>query len=252
MTRRAQRTAVSPLVLALLLLGSATARAQDTGWTITSFHSDYTVRTDRSIDVVERIAVDFGRLQRHGIYRDIPVRYRKVIREGLPLEGRVNVNLDVETVTDGQGRELQTKIDRGDRVRIRIGDPNRYVTGRQTYVIHYRLGSGLGFFEDHDELYWQVTGTEWPVPILQVSATVTLPPAEAWTKRDAEEWSAWCYAGWFESTSGERCTAAVVDAGRYRFESGRLEAGEGLTLVAAFPKGVVPAPSAAEKVARAI
>lgn len=196
--------------------------------------------------------MDFGRLQRHGIYREIPVRYRKVIREGLPLEGRVKVDLELVEVTDGRGRELRTKVDGGDRVRIRIGDPNRYVTGRQTYVIHYRLESGLGFFEDHDELYWQVTGTEWPVPILQASATVTLPPAEAWDRRDAEAWSAWCYAGWFESTSSERCTATAVDAGRYRFESGRLEAGEGLTLVAAFPKGVVRAPTGAEKVAQAV
>jgi uncharacterized membrane protein YgcG len=245
---------VIPAFLAFLALlaVSSTAAAQDTGWAITSFHTDYTVRADRSIDVVERIAVDFGRLQRHGIYREIPVRYRKVVREGLPLEGRVSVDLDLEEVTDARGRELQTKVDRGDRVRIRIGDPNRTITGWQTYVIHYRLGSGLGFFEDHDELYWQVTGTEWPVPILQASATVTLPPAESWAQRDAAGWSAWCYAGWFESTSGERCTAAVVDAGRYRFESGRLEAGEGLTLVAAFPKGVVRAPTGAEKVAEAV
>ena len=173
--------------------------------------------------MVERIAVDFGTLQRHGIYREIPVRYRKVIRQGLPLEGRVNVDLDLEQVTDGRGRKLQTKVDRGDRVRIRIGDPNRTITGRQTYVIHYRLGSGLGFFEDHDELYWQVTGTEWPVPILRASAAVTLPPAEAWAMRDTGGWSAWCYAGWAESSSDQRCRATVVDAGRYRFETGRLE-----------------------------
>ena len=252
MTRRSRRTAAFPIVLALLVLPPAVATAQDTGWTITSFHTDYTVQPDRSIDVVERIAVDFGRLRRHGIYREIPVRYRKVVREGLPLEGRVRVDLDLDKVTDARGRELQTKVDRGDRVRIRIGDPNRTITGRQTYVIHYRLGSGLWFFDDHDELYWQVTGTEWPVPILQASANVTLPPGESWARRDAAGWSAWCYAGWFESTSGERCTATVVDAGRYRFESGRLEAGEGLTLVAAFPKGVVPAPTGAEKLARAV
>ena len=233
-------------------LGPGSGRAQDTGWTITSFHSDFTVRADRSIDVVERIAVDFGPLQRHGIYREIPVRYRKALREGVPLEGRVDVDLDVEQVTDGRGRKLQTKVDRGDRVRIRIGDPNRTITGRQTYVIQYRLGSGLGFFEDHDELYWQVTGTEWPVPILQASAVVTLPPAEAWAMRDAAGWSAWCYAGWAESSSDQRCRATVVDAGRYRFETARLEPGEGLTLVAAFPKGLVRPPSGAEKVAQAV
>ena len=245
-SKRARRI---PILLAFLVLSPVTARTQDTGWTITSFHSEYTVREDRSIDVVERIAVDFGSLRRHGIYREIPVRYRKLVREGLPIEaGKVTVDLDVKEVTDGRGHELQTKIDRGDRVRIRIGDPDRTVTGRQTYVIHYRLGSGLGFFDDHDELYWQVTGTEWPVPILQASADVTLRPADSWARREAEGWSAWCYAGWSESTSSERCTAAVVDAGRYRFESGRLEPGEGLTFAAGFPKDVIREPTAAERV----
>lgn len=254
MTARPKRRAVVLILGPLfLLLSPPSSRAQDTGWTITSYHADYVVGSDRSIDVVERIAVDFGRLQRHGIYREIPVRYRKVVRRGLPLgAGTVKVDLDVEKVTDERGRELRTKVDRGDRVRIRIGDPNRYVTGRQDYVIHYRLARGLGFFDDHDELYWQVTGTEWPVPILRASANVTLPPAEAWAKRDAAGWSAWCYAGWAESTSGERCTAAVVDPGRYRFEAGRLEAGEGLTFVAAFPKEVVREPSAAERLSEAI
>lgn len=30
-------------------------------------------------------------------------------------------------------------------------------------------------FSDHDELYWNVTGNQWPVPIQGASAMVTLP-----------------------------------------------------------------------------
>ena len=236
-------------LLIFLVLAPASLLAQDTGWTITSFNSTYIVRPDRSIDVVEHIDVDFGPLQRHGIYRDIPVRYRKVVGSGLPISaGKVSVGLAVESVTDGAGHELSTKIERGDRVRIRIGDADQLVTGKQSYVLHYKLASGLGFFDDHDELYWQVTGTEWPVPILHSAAEVTIATPAATATLDSAGWSAWCYAGWAESSSSERCKAALVRAGEYHFESGRLEPGEGLTLVAAFPKGVVPAPTAVEKI----
>jgi hypothetical protein len=201
--------------------------------------------------------VDFGPLERHGIYREIPVRYRRVVRPGLPFDaGKVSVDLDVLGVTDASGRKLPTKITRGDRVRIRIGDANELVTGKQVYVIHYKLGSGLGFFEDHDELYWQVTGTEWPVPILHAAANVTIATstvaAAAVTPADTAGWSAWCYAGWAESSSNERCKAAFVGSGDYHFESGRLEPGEGLTLVATFPKGIIAPPTAAEQAAAAV
>ncbi len=252
MTGSAARLRALLTLIALLFLPAAGLVAQETGWTITSFNSDYTVRPDRSIDVVERIVVDFGPLQRHGIYREIPVRYRRVVRPGIPLDaGKVSVDLDVLGVTDASGRKLGTKITRGDRVRIRIGDADELVTGKQVYVIHYRLGSGLGFFDDHDELYWQVTGTEWPVPILHAAANVTIATSPAAAATDTTGWSAWCYAGWAESSSNERCKASFAGAGDYHFESGRLEPGEGLTLVAAFPKGIIAPPNAAEQAASA-
>ncbi len=233
------------LVLLVLILPS-TLVGQDTGWQITSFDATYHVNADRTIDVVERIAVDFGELQRHGIYREIPVKYRRVARAGVALEaGRVTVDLKLRGVTDASGTALQTSVERGDRVRIRIGSPDVTVTGKQTYLIMYRLDDGgIGFFANHDELYWQVTGTEWPVPILSATARVVIPPGGA---ASDTTWTAWCYAGWTESNNSERCTAEVTPGAEYRFASGRLDPGEGLTMVAGFPKGIVPEPTAAEK-----
>lgn len=253
MSSRAERCSALISLLAVLLLAPALLPAQDTGWTIRVFRSTYTVRPDRTIDVVERIDVDFGSLRRHGIYRDIPVRYRKVLAPGLPLQaGTVKVGLDVESVTDASGNELPRQIERGNRVRIRIGDADRFVTGKQSYVIRYRLGSGLGFFEDHDELYWQVTGTGWPVPILHAAADVSIATPAATALLDTTGWSAWCYAGRAESSSNARCKTKVVTAGELHFESGRLEPGEGLTLVASFPKGIVPAPTALDSISEAV
>ncbi|CAN5126350.1 hypothetical protein BH18GEM1_BH18GEM1_21900 [soil metagenome] len=253
--RRGAPPGIALTIWALLSLGIGGASAQDdTGWTIPSFRAEYTVRPDRSLEVVERITVDFANLQRHGIYRDIPVRYQRVASAGgasaggftVPA-GRVSVDLDLEEVTDGEGNEWETDVTRGDYVRIRIGDPDRTVSGWQTYVIRYTLSDGLGFFDDHDELYWQVTGTGWPVPIGKAEAVVSLPIEAARTPTDAGPWAAECYAGWAESSDGERCAAEVLGPGRYRFSVGRLEPGEGLTLVAAFPKGVIAPPTAADR-----
>ncbi len=45
----------------------------------------------------------------------------------------------------------------------------------RTVVLRYRAKNGLRFFEDHDELYWNVTGDEWDVPIEAASARIVLP-----------------------------------------------------------------------------
>lgn len=222
------------LLLALLLLVPAAVTAQDTGWEITSFDAAYSVNRDGTIDVVERIAVNFNDLQRRGIFREIPIRYRRV--DG---RGRETVDLSLRGVSNDRGEPLDTEVTRGDNARIRIGNPNVTVTGRQVYVIAYTIERGVGFFAHHDELYWQVTGTQWPVPILHATARVTIP--EGGNPTDTT-WTAWCYAGSANSNDNSRCTADVVPATEWRFSTGRLEPGEGLTLVAGFPKGIVPPP----------
>ena len=58
------------LVAAMLTVFAGSAAA-DEGWSITSFVADYTVNTDGSVAVVEDIQVDFGSLDKHGIYRDL-------------------------------------------------------------------------------------------------------------------------------------------------------------------------------------
>ena len=225
------------------------ARAQDTGWTITDFHADYVVHPDGSLGVIERIAVDFDGLDRHGIYRTIPVVYKREVSAEVPLSaGRVRFSLDVREVTDAAGNAIPYEVSGIQNKEIRIGDPDRTVGGRQMYVIDYALSGGLGFFEEFDELYWQVTGTEWPVPIEHASATVLLPPDLATAFADSVPWQTRCYAGPPESTSDTGCTAAYASPGTYRFETvAPLAPGEGLTLAAGWPKGLIPPPAITQR-----
>lgn len=235
--------------LVVLTLPSALRAQQDTGWTITDFHADYVVHPDGSLGVIERIAVDFNGLERHGIYRTIPVVYKRQVSAEVPLSaGRVRFSLDVREVTDAAGNALPYEISGIRNKEIRIGDPDRTVSGRQTYVIDYALSGGLGFFEEFDELYWQVTGTDWPVPIEHASATVLLPSDLALAFADSAPWQARCYAGGPESTSDAGCMAAYASPGAYRFETrAPLAPGEGLTLAAGWPKGLIPPPPALQR-----
>lgn len=242
-----QRVLTVTVGLLLALASPTTVLAQDTGWKIVDFQSTFDVRADGSLAVTERIEVDFGQLQRRGIYRDVEVRYRRLANPVSNVSvgaGTVSVELEVDRVTDERERPRTFKTSGRNTIRIRIGDPDRWISGRQTYVIHYTLSWGLGFFEQHDELYWQVTGTEWPVPIDRASAVVTLPTAASRERAESTPWAAECYSGSSGSTSGDRCTASVEEPGRFRFSTVGLGPGEGLTLVALFPKGIVAAPSA--------
>jgi hypothetical protein len=157
------------LVCAFLVLGG-TALAQDTGWTIERFHADIAIQPDAAMLVTETIEVDFGSLQQHGIFREIPVRY-DYNRDHERVYG-----FEVLSVTNADGQPWPYEVSRnGANVRIKIGDPDRTVSGRQTYRITYRVEDALNAFDTHDELFWNVTGAGWQVPMLQTSATVTLP-----------------------------------------------------------------------------
>lgn len=212
----------------------------ESGWSITAMTIEYEIADDATVSVQERIEVDFNRLERHGIFRDLVTKTK--CEASPPVddatwqcpEGELREYLvDELRVTDERGRALETKVEQLGRVkRIRIGDPDRTVTGRQTYVINYRLRGALNPFENHDEFYWNATGHDWTVPIEEAQIEVRFP---AGTEIDAAE----CFTGSFGST--DRCETEV-EGERVVFRTGRLRFAEGATVLVALPKGEVEVP----------
>lgn len=204
-------------------------QAQD--FTIDRFHSDITIRPDSSFTVTESVDVEFHR-PRHGIYREIPFRYRDELGKS------VETPLLVRSVADNAGKPWPFRISTtGDQVHIRIGDPKRYVNGRQSYVITYEVENAVLFLEDHDELYWNVTGNFWKAPIKESSATVNLAAGRSIDLRAA------CYTG-VQGAQESRCRyEASGNIGEF-VATKRLETGEGLTIAFGWSKGIVSPPSA--------
>ncbi|RKZ32345.1 hypothetical protein DRQ33_06055 [bacterium] len=202
---------------------------------ITNFDVEVMVRPDASIVVTENIQVDFDGETRHGIYRDIIYKYKT------KFGNNYNLRIDIIDVTDGNNKKRPFKIShQGKNVHIRIGNPNKYVTGVQNYVIIYRVTRAINFFNDYDELWWEVTGHKWEVPIHSASATVYLPSGT-----NMDNVKATCYTGKWGSDAQD-CQWTVVPDG-IRFVSGYLNSMEGFSVVVGIPKGIITPPSAFAK-----
>ncbi|HEX6576436.1 MAG TPA: DUF2207 domain-containing protein [Gemmatimonadaceae bacterium] len=196
------------------------------------------VRKDASVDVTERVAVHAeGNQIRRGIYRDFPTRYRD--RFG----NRVKVDLDVRGVEKNGVMEPWFTENMSNGIRINTGNddflpvPNDY-----TYTIRYRATRELGFFADHDELYWNAIGTGWIFPIEKATVEVRLPDPVPVNQMHVE-----AYTG-AQGAKGSDYTAQIVQPGVARFAVTRpLDSYEGFTIVVTFPKGLIAAPTGADR-----
>ena len=228
------------LVVLELGLASLTAGAAEE---ILQYASAIRVSPDGSLSVSETIRVRAeGQQIRRGIYRDFPTDYRD------RLGNRYRVDFSVESVArDGRPEPFHTER-RSNGVRIYAGQGDVYLQpGEYTYRISYRTDRQLGFFASHDELYWNVTGNGWDFPIREVSAAVTLPPTV-----HAPDIATEAYTG-YQGDRGTDYEAWTDSDGVARFRTTRpLAAGEGLTIVASFPKGHVHEPTEAERATRLV
>ena len=91
-------------------------------------------------------------------------------------------------------------------------------------------------FEDHDELYWNATGDEWDVPILNATASVTYPSAIP-----AKDVRATCFTGSYGDTNQD-CTFTSTGNTIQYATNGGLDAFEGLTIATSLPKSYVTPP----------
>ncbi len=226
MRLHAARLAVALLLAAWAIGLSGPPVHADEGWVITSFHSDITIAPNSSLTIKEDIQVDFGSLQKHGIFRTIPLRYRYGDSHDRYYA------LEVISVTDGSRPLTHSDSIDSDNYVIKIGDPNNLVTGPNRYVITYAVVGVMNSFTDHDELFWNVDGALWPVPKRSVTATVNLP-SNAFQK-------AACYQG--PTGSQESCTYVNSEPAVSFTSTRQLGSGEQMSIVTALNKGVVTVP----------
>ncbi|HEY4531106.1 MAG TPA: DUF2207 domain-containing protein [Luteimonas sp.] len=222
------------LLAIALLLAALPAFAQER---ILAYDSVVEIHADGSLDVTERIRVRAeGRSIRRGIYRDFPTRYKD--RHGN------NVVVAFEVVgaeRDGTPEPWFTER-RGNGVRVNTGNDDLLPVPLQTtYTLRYRTTRQLGFFDAHDELYWNAIGHGWAFPIESGRVEVRLPAPVAADALAVDGWTG------PHGARGRDFEAAIVEPGVARWTlRGPLQPGEGLTVLLTFPKGLVTAPTRAD------
>ena len=220
------------IMLIALLAGPVSAQER-----ILSFHSEIQIQPDASMIVTEIIRVQAeGRDIRRGIYREFPTRYRD--RYG----NRVVVDFDVLSLTRNGAPEIFSVTQYANGVRVDFGgDDLLPVPAQYEYALRYRTHRQIGYFDRHDELYWNVTGLGWMFEIGQASATVSLPEAVAADLLTMEG-----YTGPAGATGQDYL--ASVSAGQGSINTtAALPPNTGLTLAMSFPKGIVYEPDAFDR-----
>lgn len=238
MTAPAVRRIRKQLALCALLLATALPLATDAAEKIVLFRSDIMVRSDGVMTVRETIKVRAeGAEIKRGIYRDFPTRYTD--RRGQ----RTVVGFTVLGVERDGKPEAYHMEDHDNGKRVYIGKKDVFLKpGEYTYTLSYETDRQIGYFPDHDELYWNVTGNGWVFPIEKAAALVTLPAGlrGAGLKLEA-------YTG-AQGAKGGDYIARVDENGSVWFATTRpLPPRHGLTIVVTWPKGFVTQPAAPER-----
>ena len=226
---RLVRLLVAAILVGLPVVAATPASAQSVGEQI-----DALPRRDRDrnatgrLRIHESITYDFGTEPHHGH----PPRSRRARAPVDDSKHDRRYQIDVERVTADAGASSAVKQSTsGPYLHLRIGDPDRTITGVHTYQLVYTVRGAPLTFADHDELYWDAIGNQWPVPIRQRPRRGRAPARSR-------------ASGAIRARPGAHFRAAASATGRTAtFAERALGAGSGLTAVVAMPRGTIqPAP----------
>lgn len=204
-------------------------------WNIERYENDVIVNESGITTITETLHVDFKNEQRHGIFRDIPLKTTDESGQSF------KIHLHMLDVADETGRPWPYVVfSVSGLIRIRVGDPNMTLSGRQTYRITYNIEKGaLRFYPDHDELYWNLIGTAWDVDIKESENRIMIPIK-------ANGIRAVAYEGAYGSKYQTKDIQIIGNRIVVRTDR-PLRSREGLTVAVAWNKGAVPAPTLAKE-----
>ncbi len=216
--------------LFLLVLTVALPASAQRSWRISNFQTNIAVMDNGTMLVTEHINLVFIG-DWHGIHRTLPIEYPG------PHGTNYTLFLKVRSITDDNGNALKYESSTNSGYRdLKIYIPGAVDTSRQVNI-QYEVLNGIRFFGSYDELYWNVTGNDWPVPIDHASAFVLFPDKAAGQLR------AQAFTGFYGSHAKE--STAQVDANKVSFETTNpLSMREGLTIDIYIPKEILDEPGA--------
>ncbi len=220
------------LSIILLVAWVFSAQAQS-DFVIRNYHSFVKLKVDGSFEVQEVITVYFNE-PKHGIKRDIPLRYKVDPKVSGQLPDRwFNHVLFIKDISI-KGAPIKVSY-MGTGVQLKIGDPDRLVEKEVVYDIRYTIENGILHGERQTEFYWNLIGTQWEVPIEEASFAVEIPSGITVGEKD------------FEITTGTYGQKNEFSSAQWdgQILKGRslvaLGNGQGMTIAIRMPKGSIQA-----------
>lgn len=198
---------------------------------IDRYDSNITVLEDGTIDVVETIQISTNHEEiKLGITRDIPTHYYFMNKE---VATPVNV---LSVMRNGKPENFWTQNNDG-YVEIFTGSVDNVVDnyldkGQHTFIIHWQSKNHIRSFENYDELYINVIGHNWRLPINNAIVTLNLP-------QSVEAIQSAAYYGAQGRTDQIKATQQTPQ--KIQFKAPEiLGNGKGFTVATGFTKGIVP------------
>lgn len=135
---------------------------------ITNYTSDIIVNEDGTLDVTENITVITEQnVFKHGIYKDF---FTDRIIGNTFAQRYINFSAFI----DSKPTQTSTKYVNSN-LRVYVGDPDTILNpGTYTFTLKYTVLNEISFYEDHDELFFNVNGP-WNVFIDKISGSVQIP-----------------------------------------------------------------------------
>lgn len=193
---------------------------------IESFRADIDVKKDSSFAVTEKITYVFTE-ERHGMYRCIPLLHSEQPQS--PLRERY-IDIELKSI-EMDGVSVPYTITDGAEWCAKIGDPDSTISGTHTYEIAYAVSGAITYEKNGGaDLYWNVTGNEWTVPIQSIEARVTSADSILLRERS-------CYRGFGGDSAS--CETKTGDDGTIVFGGRNFDVGEGLTIAQALNRSVI-------------
>ncbi len=199
---------------------------------ISEYNVDINLHKDSTITVIETIDYDFGNLDRHGIFRFIPINFKIDGQNNWHnLKQRKLIFKNISIKMDGVSENFFIdKKDNNGNLFIKIGDKDKTITGSHKYQIKYDVLGSIRYFKDYDEIYWNAIGLDWKIPINNIEVSLH--------GNDINFENVSCYSG--KLSSSNSCDDYLKeDKSNVVFKQKILQPYEGMTISTSFNKGDV-------------
>ncbi|MBC5649319.1 DUF2207 domain-containing protein [Christensenella tenuis] len=160
------------LVALVVLLVPAVGSAQtyNSNFVIEDYHREITVHENNTYSVEDTMTVNWLEPM-HGLGVDVPTRADVTRRYNGEIYKDTYQVIISNVFADGQ---YDTEKD-GDILQIRMGDPDTYVTGEQTYHFGYMMDPGDDGRPEFDEFNFNLLEPLWPAPVEHFSFAIYMP-----------------------------------------------------------------------------